>query len=82
MKGENILLGSDLRPIVSDFGLSTIHEKARTDATQVVTGGSTNWMSPELLLGDVSIMTFQSDMYALGMVISEVSRCLRFESLG
>ena len=44
-------------------------------ATTVSSGGTIPWMSPELLFAqNGSVPTCQSDCYALGMVIYEVSR--------
>ena len=40
--------------------------------TTVSSGGTVRWMSPELLFGINSPPTYQSDCYALGMVIYEV----------
>ena len=45
-------------------------------ATTVSTAGTVRWMSPELLFGENSPPTRESDCYALGMVIYKVS-CLR-----
>ena len=42
-------------------------------ATTVSTAGTILWMSPELLFGKNSPSTRESDCYALGMVIYEVS---------
>ena len=42
-------------------------------ATAVSSAGTVCWMSPELLFGQNSPPTRESDCYALGMVIYEVS---------
>ena len=42
-------------------------------ATMISSGGTIPWMSPELFVQNSS-PTCQSDCYALGMVIYEVSR--------
>lgn len=48
-------------------------------ATTISTAGTVRWMSPELLFGQNSPPTRESDCYALGMVIYEVS--LMYSSL-
>ena len=42
-------------------------------ATTVSSAGTVRWMSPELLFGQNRPPTCESDCYALGMVIYEVS---------
>ena len=42
-------------------------------ATTISAGGTVRWMSPELLFGQDTPPTRESDCYALGMVIYEVS---------
>jgi serine/threonine protein kinase len=44
-------------------------------ATTVSSAGTVRWMSPELLFDQNSPPTRESDCYALGMVIYEVSQC-------
>ena len=43
-------------------------------ATTVSSAGTVRWMSPELLFDQNSPPAHESDCYALGMVIYEVSR--------
>ena len=87
----NILINQSFRACLADFGLSTIasidyHGAANASLTSMAStaslmsftpGGTTRWMSPELLDPDRfgitdSRPTKQSDCYALGMVIYEV----------
>ena len=59
------------------WGLATILVDLSTislSATAIPSGGSAPWMSPELLFGQNSQPTRQSDCYALGMVVYEMSR--------
>ena len=42
-------------------------------STTVSSAGTVRWMSPELFFGQNSSPTRESDCYALGMVIYEVS---------
>jgi serine/threonine protein kinase len=75
----NILIDQDRHARLADFGLLTIisDQSGFTTATSASAGGTTRWMSPELLhpeqFGfDNSRPTRESDYYALGMVIYEV----------
>ena len=87
----NILINQNYRACLADFGLSTIvstehHATAnasltsltsRTSLMSFTVGGTTRWMSPELLdperFGSSDERpTKQSDCYAFGMVVYEV----------
>ena len=75
----NILVDQDGHARLADFGLITpiSNHTFFSASTSTVTGGSTRWMSPELLdpeqFGlDHGHPTKESDCYALGMVIYEV----------
>ena len=78
-KQANILVDDDGTALLADFGLATISVDLNTiplSATAVSSAGTIPWMSPELLLGQGSSPTPQSDSYALGMVIYEVNGLL------
>jgi serine/threonine protein kinase len=75
----NILIDQDGHARLADFGLLTIISDSTnpTVSSYSANGGTTRWMSPELLeahqLGAKdSRPTKESDCYALGMVIYEV----------
>ena len=74
----NILIDHDCHARLADFGLLTIISDATiTASSSYVKGGTTRWMSPELLNPDMfgfkeSRPTKESDCYALGMVVLEV----------
>jgi serine/threonine protein kinase len=75
----NILIDQNQRARLADFGLLTIVSDPTyfTASTSAAAGGTTRWMSPELLhpehFGlDHSRPNKESDCYALGMVIYEV----------
>jgi len=86
LKGANILINRDGRACLTDFGLSTIAyvplliSGVSSSAESLVphnSGGTTRWMSPELLdpalsESNDSRPTKESDCYALGMVVYEV----------
>ena len=75
----NILIDEDLHARLADFGLLTVVSDPTntTASSSSARGGTTRWMSPELLDPDQfglkdSKPTKESDCYALGMVIYEV----------
>jgi serine/threonine protein kinase len=75
----NILIDKDGQARLADFGLLTIVSDSTnpTVSSYSANGGTTRWMSPELLeahqLGTKDCRpTKESDCYALGMVIYEV----------
>ena len=87
----NILINQSSRACLGDFGLSAIvgvERRAAANASLIsvasktslmsfTPGGTTRWMSPELLDPDQFGIadhrpTKQSDCYALGMVVYEV----------
>ncbi|KAG8968346.1 hypothetical protein FRC05_001570 [Tulasnella sp. 425] len=69
MKGNNTLISGEEHVLLCDFGLAK-HVTSRT-STSLRGVGSIPWQSPELLR-DASKRTFQSDVYAFGITISEV----------
>ncbi|KAF9793424.1 kinase-like domain-containing protein [Thelephora terrestris] len=79
LKGANILIDLSGHARIADFGLLTIVSDPTnlTPLSSVPGGGTTRWMSPELLHPEQfgfkdSRPTKGSDCYALGMVIFEV----------
>ena len=75
----NIMIDKDRHARLTDFGLLTITSDPTnfTAPSPHVTGGTTRWMSPEILDPDRfgfkdSRPTKESDCYALGMVVLEV----------
>ena len=78
-KQKNILVDGAGVARVADFGLTTMTDLSTVvlSETTVSPGGTFAWMSPELLdpqlFGSNGRPTPESDCYALGMVIYEVS---------
>lgn len=75
----NILISDDGHALLADFGLMNValDFEASCADTSALIGGTTRWMSPELLVPEKfgsldGKPTKASDMYALGMVILEV----------
>lgn len=79
MKQANILIDNAGTARVADFGLMTMGDQSTVLFSESVSsGGTLCWMSPELLdpprFGSNGRPTRESDCYALGMVVYEVSR--------
>ena len=73
-KGETPLrpeipLGTDVQPILTDFGVARIATSATRTASGTVLG-TPAYMSPEQVLGEV--VDARSDIYALGVILYEM----------
>ncbi|KAE8896695.1 hypothetical protein PF005_g17229 [Phytophthora fragariae] len=69
LKGNNIVVGSDMKAKVTDFGLSSV----ASEEDKTLVSGAWNWVAPELLDTNERL-TFASDVYSLGMCIVEALR--------
>ncbi|GMF39643.1 unnamed protein product [Phytophthora fragariaefolia] len=78
LKGNNIVIGSDLKAKVTDFGLSSL----ANSETVVQVSGAWNWVAPECLLDDNQRPTFASDVYSLGMCVVEALRVVEAVKAG
>ncbi|OHT06188.1 AGC family protein kinase [Tritrichomonas foetus] len=65
IKPANILFDQYQRPKLSDFGLSKVYQKERTDNSR---GGSLPYMAPELFKGG-KFDPFSADIWALGVTL-------------
>jgi serine/threonine protein kinase len=75
LKGNNVVVGSDLKAKVTDFGLSLAVD---SEATAPISG-AWHWVAPECLVAKKGEQTgvkptFESDVYSLGMCIVEALR--------
>jgi class 3 adenylate cyclase len=71
VKPANILLNSDLAPVLVDFGLALGETQAGGDEMGVVSG--TPWyMSPEQAAGTAHRIDGRTDVYSLGVVLYEM----------
>jgi len=77
IKGANILVDSNYRALVADFGLAVVVEESTSRELK----GTTRWMAPELMDPERFGFTGESlkqlpskstDIYAIGMTILEV----------
>ncbi|KAK7310150.1 hypothetical protein RJT34_07463 [Clitoria ternatea] len=80
IKPENILLGDDLCPKISDFGLAKLRKKEDM-VTMSRRRGTPGYMAPEWITADP--ITSKADVYSFGMVLLElVSGKRNFEIQG
>ncbi|XP_056397207.1 serine/threonine-protein kinase A-Raf isoform X2 [Hyla sarda] len=72
LKSNNIFLHEGLTVKIGDFGLATV--KTRWSGSQQVEqpSGSILWMAPEVIRMQNSPYSFQSDVYAYGVVLYEL----------
>jgi len=70
LKGHNVLIDSEGKASICDFGLSIILDGGPTGYTSSNFGGSLRFLAPELL--DDSIRTVQTDIYAYACTCVEI----------
>ncbi|KAG3036651.1 hypothetical protein PC120_g120 [Phytophthora cactorum] len=66
LKSRNILLDSEMKAKLSDFGIS----RERLDRTMTAGVGTSLWMAPEVMLGER--YDDKVDMFSFGVVLSEL----------
>jgi Flp pilus assembly protein TadD/TolB-like protein len=79
LKSNNVILttGADraLRAVITDFGLARRPEAAQRTTQSGALGGTPDYMAPELWKGEKA--SIASDIYALGVILCEVSSSRR-----
>lgn len=76
LKSKNVLLDSNLRAKLGDFGLA---KKVTDDTKNEKIKGTPAWIAPEVLLEETR-PTKEADMYSYGMVLWEIaSRAIPFK---
>ncbi|KAI6040467.1 kinase-like domain-containing protein [Pisolithus marmoratus] len=70
LKGVNVLVSSDRRALLSDFGLSTFQKSTFSMTVVNPRGGSYSWLAPELL--DDYTLSTEGDVWAFRMVVLEL----------
>jgi len=72
LKCDNIVVGSDLKAKLTDFGLSSVTHQVGAASVQI--SGAVQWVAPECLGVDHKPATPESDVYSLGMCIIQALR--------
>ncbi|KIM84884.1 hypothetical protein PILCRDRAFT_817699 [Piloderma croceum F 1598] len=77
LKGNNVLITTSCRAVLTDFGLSQVIEEmiSPTGNTTSTAQGAVRWMAPELVLDDSLTLqlTFSSDVWSFGCTAYEES---------
>ncbi|KAI6154633.1 kinase-like domain-containing protein [Pisolithus tinctorius] len=71
LKGFNVLISTEGRPLISDFGLSTLAASSFSMSMSRPTGGSIRWMAPETI-ESFSKASAEGDVWAFGMTALEL----------
>ena len=75
LKPANVLVGSDGRPKVIDFGIARVLGSNETQAPRTEAGemlGTLPYMSPEQLGADPGVVDARADVHALGLILYEL----------
>jgi len=75
LKPENILIRlDDHEPVIIDFGIARITEEGKSlTKTHLINGPHTpGYASPEQIKNEKDLITFKSDIYCLGIVLTEL----------
>ncbi|XP_014089725.2 raf homolog serine/threonine-protein kinase Raf [Bactrocera oleae] len=83
LKSNNIFLHEDLSVKIGDFGLATAKTRWSGEKQANQPTGSILWMAPEVIrMQEQNPYSFQSDVYAFGIVIYELlAECLPYSHI-
>ena len=71
LKGENLLITSNGRIKVTDFGFARITARNEEESKRLTFCGTDSYMSPEILLGDG--FDLPTDVFSLGIIFCEIA---------
>ncbi|KAG1700723.1 hypothetical protein DVH05_011582 [Phytophthora capsici] len=72
LKSKNVLLSASYEAKLSDFGVS---REWQVDTTMTAGIGTMAWIAPEVLRGER--YTEMADIYSFGVILSELSTCIK-----
>ncbi|PPQ69353.1 hypothetical protein CVT25_004745 [Psilocybe cyanescens] len=70
LKGENLLVTSNGRLKITDFGFARIAARNEEESKRLTFCGTDSYMSPEILLGDE--FDLPTDIFSLGIIFCEI----------
>ncbi|KAL1662136.1 TKL/LISK/LISK-DD1 protein kinase [Schizophyllum commune] len=71
LKGENLLITSNGRVKITDFGFARIAARNEEESKRLTFCGTDSYMSPEILLGDE--FDLPTDIYSFGIILCEIA---------
>ncbi|KAF8890614.1 kinase-like domain-containing protein [Infundibulicybe gibba] len=71
LKGENLLVTSNGRLRITDFGFARIAARNEEESKRLTFCGTDSYMSPEILLGDE--FDLPTDIFSLGIIFCEIA---------
>ncbi|CAA7042789.1 unnamed protein product [Microthlaspi erraticum] len=72
IKPQNILIDGDLRPKISDFGLSKLCKNKESVISLLDARGTVGYIAPEVYSKSYGGVSHKSDVYSYGMVVLEM----------
>ena len=70
IKPANILISADGEPLIADFGVAATFDELASG--RVSSSGTLAYMSPEQVSGEVQLISPQTDIHALGVLLFEL----------
>lgn len=71
LKGENLLVTSNGRLKITDFGFARISPRNEDEVKRLTFCGTDSYMSPEILMGDE--FDLSTDIFSLGIILCEIA---------
>ncbi|KZV34582.1 hypothetical protein F511_23217 [Dorcoceras hygrometricum] len=72
IKPHNILLDKDMKPKISDFGLSKLCPNRSSIVSMQIARGTAGYIAPEVFCRNFGDVSHKSDVYSFGMMVLEM----------